>query len=197
MKRILYFVIAVLFLSLMPEISFAQSNDPFDNATLKATGNTTKREKKIDRKKKVETEEVQTVTVPTQKAEPKPVVVEKAAPAIEMTISNPCDEWLDFEFVSLVGSRGSQTVKLTAKITNHNSNKRMYVGGNFIAYDSEGEEHRTGYYAGYDMLTDITVKFSLDVPGKINPSKTKVMPVISFNIDDCRIEMRNAPIDWK
>ena len=37
MKRILYFVIAVLFLSLMPEISFAQSNDPLDNARLKAT----------------------------------------------------------------------------------------------------------------------------------------------------------------
>lgn len=194
MKKIFYLVIAVLLLSAIPEISFAQSNDPFDNETLKATGTTTKREKKIDRKKKVETEEV-TPAKPQPQPQPKPVVEE--VKVNDMVISNPCDEWLDFELVSLVGSRGSQTVKLTAKITNHKSNKRMYVGGNFIAYDCEGEEHRTGYYSGYDMLTDITVKFSLDIPGKINPANTKIMPVISFNIDDCRIELRNVPIDWK
>ena len=194
MKKLIYFVIALMFLAVVPEITFAQSNDPFEQETLKATGNTVKREKKINRKKSVENEEAPKgeTTKPTKEKEtPKPVK------ANEMTISNPCDDWLDFEFVSLVGSRGSQTVKLTAKITNHDSNKKMYVGGRFISYDSEGNEHNTSSYTSYNMITDVPVKITLDVSGKINPAKTTVMPVISFNIDDCRIEMRNVPINWK
>ena len=43
MKKLLYFIIAVMFLSAMPEITCAQSNDPFEQETLKARGTTTKR----------------------------------------------------------------------------------------------------------------------------------------------------------
>ena len=74
----------------------------------------------------------------------------------------------------------------------------MSVGGNFIAYDCEGVEHSRGYSVStYDMITDVTVRTEMDIPGKINPNNTKVMPVIIFNVGDCRIEMRNVPIDWK
>ena len=193
MKKLLYFIIAVMFLSAMPEFTCAQSNDPFEQETLKARGTTTKREKKIKRKK-----EDETVVTPATKTEKPVVAKEKTVTANEMSISNSCDEWLDLEFVSLIGSRANQTVKLTLKMTNHSTNKEIRVGGNFLAYDCDGEEHARSYYAEtYKTLTDIPVKFFLDVPGKVNPSTTKVMPVISFNVGDCRIEMRNVPINWK
>lgn len=194
MKKLFYLLIVAVFVTAIPEVASAQSNDPFEQETLKATNNgNASREKKINRKKTEQTEEV----APAPKPQPvvKQVVNENNN---GMTISNPCSDWLDFEFISLVGSKGAQTVKLSFKITSHEKNARIYVGGNFIAYDSEGEEHNRGYGSTYyDMITDVPVKSSLNVPGKINPNKTTVMPVISFNIDNCRIEMRNVPIDWR
>ena len=196
MKKLIYVLIAFMFISVVPEIAYAQSNDPFEQQTLKARDNTTKREKKISRKKNSETEQVEKQQPQKQqeikKEEP------KQESKNEMSISNPCDEWLDVEMVSLIGSKATQTIKLTLRMTNHGLNKEIRVGGSFLAYDCEGEEHARGYSSEtYNTLTDIPVKFSIDVPGKINPSKTKVMPVMSFNIGDCRIEMRNVPINWK
>lgn len=196
MKKLIYFLIAFMFISVIPEIAVAQSNDPFEQQTLKARDNTTKREKKINRKKSVESE-VKEAPAETPKPEIKKENT-KQANKTEMTISNPCDEWLDVEMVSLIGSKASQTIKLTMKMTNHGLNKEIRVGGSFLAYDCEGEEHSRGYSSeSYNTLTDIPVKFTIEVPGKINPSKTKVMPVMSFNLGDCRIEMRNVPINWK
>lgn len=196
MKKLIYFLIAFMFISVIPEIAVAQSNDPFEQQTLKARDNTTKREKKINRKKDAESE------VKEAPAEAPKQEVKKESPKqvslVEMSISNPCDEWLDVEMVSLIGSKATQTIKLTMKMTNHGLNKEISVGGNFLAYDCEGEEHTRGYSSGYyNTITDIPVKFTIEVPGKINPSKTKVMPVMSFNLGDCRIEMRNVPINWK
>lgn len=54
MKKLIYFLIAFMFISVIPEIAVAQSNDPFEQQTLKARDNTTKREKKINRKKNAE-----------------------------------------------------------------------------------------------------------------------------------------------
>lgn len=51
MKKIIYTLVSVLFLSLAPEMLSAQSNDPFEQETLKSSGNTVAREKKISRKK--------------------------------------------------------------------------------------------------------------------------------------------------
>ena len=48
MKKLIYFLIAFMFISAVPEIACAQSNDPFEQQTLKARDNTTKREKKIN-----------------------------------------------------------------------------------------------------------------------------------------------------
>ncbi|MBO2523796.1 MAG: hypothetical protein CW336_08135, partial [Bacteroidetes bacterium] len=56
MKKLIYFLIAFMFISVIPEIAVAQSNDPFEQQTLKARDNTTKREKKINRKKNAEQE---------------------------------------------------------------------------------------------------------------------------------------------
>jgi hypothetical protein len=191
MKRLAYFLITALLLTALPEIVSAQSNDPFEQQVIQSKGG--KNEKRNKNRRKVTTEEVTPAPTPA----PQPQQEEKK-PVNEMVISNPCSEWLDFELVSVVGSRGSQTVKMTMKLTQHQTNKRMSVGGNFIAYDCEGIEHSRGYSVStYDMITDVTVRTEMDIPGKINPNNTKVMPVILFNVGDCRIEMRNVPIDWK
>ena len=191
MKRLAYFLITALLLTALPEIVSAQSNDPFEQQVIQSKGG--KNEKRNKNRRKVTTEEVTPAPTPA----PQPQQEEKK-PVNEMVISNPCSEWLDFELVSVVGSRGSQTVKMTMKLTQHQTNKRMSVGGNFIAYDCEGVEHSRGYSVStYDMITDVTVRTEMDIPGKINPNNTKVMPVILFNVGDCRIEMRNVPIDWR
>ena len=191
MKRLAYFLITALLLTALPEIVSAQSNDPFEQQVIQSKGG--KNEKRNKNRRKVTTEEVTPAPTPA----PQPQQEEKK-PVNEMVISNPCSEWLDFELVSVVGSRGSQTVKMTMKLTQHQTNKRMSVGGNFIAYDCEGVEHSRGYSVStYDMITDVTVRTEMDIPGKINPNNTKVMPVILFNVGDCRIEMRKVPIDWK
>lgn len=195
MKRLAYFLITALLLTALPEIVSAQSNDPFEQQVIQSKGG--KNEKRNKNRRKVTTEEVAPAPTPAPTPAPQPQQEEKK-PVNEMVISNPCSEWLDFELVSVVGSRGSQTVKMTMKLTQHQTNKRMSVGGNFIAYDCEGIEHSRGYSVStYDMITDVTVRTEMDIPGKINPNNTKVMPVILFNVGDCRIEMRNVPIDWK
>ena len=193
MKKLLYFLIAIMFISAIPEIANAQSNDPFEQKTLKASGRNGRHEKKVNRRK-IESTTTEEAPAPAPVAtDDKPVVR-----ASNMTLSNPCEDWLDVEFVSLVGSRANQTIKLTLKVTNHSTNKDMYIGGNFVGYDCEGEEHSRGYSPErYSSLTDVPFKTSFDVPGKINPNKTTVMPAMIFSVGDCRIEMRNVPIDWK
>ena len=200
MKKLIYVLIAFMFISAVPEIAYAQSNDPFEQQTLKARDNTTKREKKINRKKSAETEAPQTAApAPKQQEAPK-VVKEQPKSSKEMTISNACEDTYEFEFISLIGSKGAQTVKLTAKITNHGMNKNVSVGRDFISYDCEGISHNSTYWgttSTYDMITDVPVKYVVTIPGNIDHTKTKVMPVISFNIENCRIEMKNVPITWK
>lgn len=207
MKKFICFVIALMLLSAIPAVTFAQSNDPFEQETLKANGNSTKREKKINRRKGAETETTTAQPAPAQtekpKEQPKQVVMEAPKPSNEMTISNPCDEWLDFEFISLIGSRGAQTLKLTIKVTSHGTNEDVRVGSYFQAFDDDGNAHSDdNYYAStskeLSFITDVAVKYTMTLPGKANPSKVKMMPVISFNIGkNCRIEMRNVPITWK
>ena len=188
MKKLICFLIALMFISVIPEVASAQSNDPFEQKTLKATGKSGKHEKKVSRKK---------VEAPVETA----TVVDDEKPQAKkqtVTLSNPCEDWLDVEFVSLVGSRANQTITLTLKVTNHSTNKDMYIGGNFVGYDCEGEEHARGYSPErYSTLTDVPFKTSFEVPGKINPNKTTVMPAMIFSVGDCRIEMKNVPIDWK
>ena len=192
MKKLLCFLIALMFISVIPEVAYAQSNDPFEQKTLKTGGRNGRHERKVNRKKvEVTTKE----EAPAQKdSEDEP----QTTKVTNMTLSNPCEEWLDVEFLSLVGSRANQTIKLTLKVTNHSTNKDLSIGGNFVGFDCEGEEHSRGYAPErYSSLTDIPFKTSFDIPGKINPNKTTVMPAMIFSVGECRIEMRNVPIDWK
>jgi len=118
----------------------------------------------------------------------------------EITISNPCaGETIDFKLVSLIGNKDTQTMTLTGKFVNHGVNKDVTVGRNLIAYDTEGDAHNTTSRVAvdYKALTDVTVKFSFQIPGQVVPKKVKKMSVIAFDIDDCRIELRNVPIIWK
>lgn len=194
MKRFFYLLIAVMFLSAIPEVSYAQSNDPFEQEALKTTGKDKNKEKKVDRKKQdAKNEEAD----PAPKPETKPQF--QLTPN-EMTISYPCDEKISFEFISLVGGIGSQKLRLTGKIVNHDVNKSIDIGHNFISYDNEGVEHsgwQYSYSSSHKTLTDVPVKFEIEIPGQVNPAKTKTMPVVGFEIDGCRVEMRNVPIDWK
>ena len=196
MKRLVYLLIMAILLTTIPEMVSAQSNDPFEQQVLQSKGG--KNEKRNKNRRKVETEEVAPVPTPTPTPAPQPQQEDEKRPVNEMTISNPCSDWLDFELVSIVGSKGSQKVEINFRFTNHDKNKYIYVGGNFIAYDTEGEEHkRYSSVDSYNAITDVTIKSKIEIPGKINPNKTTVMPVIVFSVGDCRIEIRNAKIDWK
>lgn len=118
----------------------------------------------------------------------------------EITISNPCaDATIDFKLVSLIGDKDAQTMTLTGKFVNHGVNKDITVGRNLVAYDTEGDAHNTTSRVAvdYKSLTDVAVKFSFQIPGQVVPKKVKKMSVIAFDIDDCRVELRNVPIIWK
>lgn len=200
MKKLIYLIIALMFVTALPEVSYAQSNDPFEQQTLKARGNATKREKKIKRRQnQAETPAAPVQEAPVQEA-PAPVEKPKQVKPGELTISNPCDDWLSFELISVIGSKGTQSVKITAKFTNHGMNKNIQVGHQLLAYDCDGVEHYGnwyGYACSFSTVTDVPVKFSLEIPGKINPATTQILPVVSFDIDNCRIEIKNVPINWK
>ncbi len=113
-------------------------------------------------------------------------------------ISNPCEgESLDFKLISLIGDKDEQTMVLNCRFINRDVNKNIRVGGNLISYDTQGIEHNSSRTKEYKALTDVKVSFSIDIPGKVVPRKVKKMAVISFDLGDCRIEMRNVPIMWK
>ncbi len=113
-------------------------------------------------------------------------------------ISNNCEnEELDFKLISLIGDKKEQTIVLNGRFINRDVNKDLRVGGNLIAYDTEGVPHNSNRSTQYEALTDKKVYFSLEIPGKAVPRKVKKMAIIAFDIDNCRVELRNVPIIWK
>lgn len=118
----------------------------------------------------------------------------------DITISNPCEgeTGLDFKLVSLIGDKDLQTLTLNGKFVNHDVNKNLKVGENLVSYDQEGNAHNDARnLQTYKALTDVQVKFSLQIPGQLVPKRNKKMAVISFDLGECRIELRNVPIMWK
>lgn len=114
-----------------------------------------------------------------------------------ISISNPCEgEEIDFKLISLIGDKDEQTMVLNCRLINRNVNKDIRVGGNLISYDTEGIEHNSSRSKEYTAKTDKKVYFSIDIPGKVVPRKVKKMAVIAFDIDNCRIELRDVPITW-
>lgn len=116
----------------------------------------------------------------------------------DITISNPCEgEEIDFKLISLIGDKEEQTMVLNCRLINRGVNKNIYVGGNFLAYDTEGVAHKSSRSDSYNAKTDKKVNFSIEIPGKAIPKKVKKMAVIAFDMGDCRVELRNVPIIWK
>ena len=116
----------------------------------------------------------------------------------DIQISNPCDgEDIDFKLISLIGDKEEQTMVLNCRFINRNVNKEISVGGNFVCYDSEGVGHGASNSQSFYAKTDKKINFSIELKGKVLPKKVKKMAVIAFDIDNCRIEMRNVPIIWK
>ncbi len=114
----------------------------------------------------------------------------------EPIIMNSCEGDLTVELVSLVGYRASQNVSITIKYTNHGVNTEMRVT-NFRAFNEDGEEFKMTWPTSWvNTITDVPVKAKWDV-GKMLPSMNSMLPGLSFKINDCVIEMRNVPIDWK
>lgn len=116
----------------------------------------------------------------------------------DIEISNQCEnDEIDFKLISLMGDKDEQTMVLNCRIINRNVNKDIRIGGNLVSYDTEGNEHNSNRSTAYRALTDKKVNFSINIPGKVLPKKVKKMAVIAFDVDDCRVELRNVPIIWK
>lgn len=193
MKRLISTALFVMALVMMPSFAKAQNDDTFNKQTLKSTGTgNAVKEKRVDRKTQPEQPEVKPAEKPVVKKQTKP-----EAKKDDMVIVNPCSDWLDFEFVELIGNTSKQTLSMTYKVTNHDVNKSMYVGNDVLAYDDNGGEHKNSWGTRYDMVTDVMISYTMDIPGQVLPSKVKKLTYVSFKIGDCKIEMRNVPINWK
>ena len=119
----------------------------------------------------------------------------------DIVISNPCEgeiQGVDFKLKSLVGDKDTQRIILTGYVINHDINKSIPVGKNLIAYDNEGQAHPANSSAkSYELRTDKKVKFTLEIPGQYVPKRNKKLPVVSFDVDECHIEVRNVPVIWR
>ena len=118
----------------------------------------------------------------------------------DIVVSNECagETGLDFKLVSLVGDKDEQIMTLSGWFVNHDINKDIRVGKDFIAYDAEGNLHKgLNNINSYRALTDKKVRFSFEIPGQVVPKRNKIMKVIGFYIDECYIEIRNVPVVWK
>ncbi|MCQ2317582.1 MAG: hypothetical protein MJZ90_01495 [Bacteroidales bacterium] len=193
MKRFISMTLFMVALVLMPSFAEAQNDNTFNKQTLKESGSgSSVKEKRVDRKTQPEQ--------PAEKSSVKHAEKQKTKPEAkkdDMVIVNPCSDWLDFEFVELVGNTSKQTLSMTYKVTNRDVNKSMYIGNDVLAYDDNGGEHKNTWGTRYDMITDVMISYTMDIPGQVLPSKVKKLTYVSFKIGDCKVEMRNVKIDWK
>lgn len=137
----------------------------------------------------------QNVVREDKKNEQNVVREDKVVEQPEVEIKNTCFDKISVDLVSLQGNRASQEVTITISFTNHEINKNVYIR-NFDAYNEEGDHFSLYNIGSFSTLTDITQKTSWKV-GQMLPSKNSKLTAISFRIDDCTIEMRNLPIDWR
>ena len=187
MKKIsILFALIVILTSV--DITCAQSKDVLNQTKKKSKSEwNTASEEVISKKKK----QNQTVTnTDFESAE------EDAFETAGIVVLNSCEEDITVEFVSLVGSKASQTVNVTIKYTNHNVNTRMKVRS-FKAYNEEGDMFTDLYPVDdREAITDVPIKLKWEV-GQMLPSRNSKLTVMTFEINDCTIEIRNVPIEWK
>ena len=173
-----YLLLAALFVaSILTNNIQAQVNDPLNHGVW-----SNESEEVISKKKKTNN------NATTQTKE-----IQSTEQGID--IQNSCPEKISVELISLAGNRASQTVDITIKYTNHDVNATMRIR-DFLAYNEEGNEFSVYNAGSNESFTDVPIKASWRV-GQMLPSKNNKLPVISFRINDCTIEMRNIPIEWR
>lgn len=183
MKKNLILLTLFLFCA-FSNVSFAQSNDPLNQNSTKVSGNwSTESEEVISKKKKSSNNNTTTI------------VNDKENTSKDIEIVNSCPDNISVELVSLAGNRASQTVTITIKYINHGVNATMRIK-DFLAYNEEGDEFSAYNPGSNDSFTDVPIKASWKV-GQMLPSKNSKLAALSFRINDCTIEMRNVPIDWR
>lgn len=180
-------LITLLFISIFANQCLAQVTDPLNQSSQKVSGEWSSAKEKAVTKKKTETKKEKNDNV---------IIKDSPKPVKKVEISNPCPEEISVEFVSLTGNKASQTVEIAIKYTNHGVNDNMRVR-NFNAYNEEGENFSEFTPTkSYFAHTDVPIKTEWEI-GKMLPSKNKKLSIISFEIKDCTIEMRDVPIDWR
>lgn len=116
----------------------------------------------------------------------------------EIQISNACEgEKIDFKLISLIGDKDEQTMTLNCKIINRGVTKDIKIGGQLMAYDCEGEAHSSSRAQTIRIKTDKKAIVAIPIPGQVLPKKVKKMAAIAFDVDDCRIEIKNVPVMWQ
>lgn len=162
----------------------AQVTDPL-NQGKKVTDKWSSEDEQVITKKKKNTDNNSNTTV----------IINESVPEKNIEILNSCPDDLSVELISLTGVRASQKVTITIKYINHGVNATMRVK-NFLAYNEEGNEFSSYFPATNDTFTDVPVKAQWEI-GQMLPSKNSKLPALSFMINDCTIEMRNVPIEWR
>ncbi|MDL2242129.1 hypothetical protein LJC25_00150 [Bacteroidales bacterium OttesenSCG-928-K03] len=103
---------------------------------------------------------------------------------------------LSVELVSLIGDIGNQTVELTIRFTNHQTNRRINIH-NLTAYDNLGDVN-SAYGDVWETFTDVPVKATFKFKTKVLPTKVHKMNVIKIPFASIRdVEFRNIEIDWR
>lgn len=170
------------------DITCAQSKDVLNQTKKKSKSEWNSESEEVISKKKKQNQTVSSSDFDTP--------FEETPQANGPVISSSCEEDITVEFVSLVGSKASQTVNVTIKYTNHNVNTRMKVRS-FKAYNEEGDMFTDLYPVDdREAITDVPIKLKWEV-GQMLPSRNSKLTVMTFEINDCTIEIRNVPIEWK
>lgn len=169
---------------------FAQVEDPLNQNSLKVQENWSTQEEQVITKKKKKEQKI--VEKPAQnKPEQKKPVQNK--PKVQVSVS--CPEKFSVEFVSLIGNRASQDVTLSIKFTNHDVNSDVYIR-KFVAYNENGDSFSIFSIDSFRTLTDVPQNASWKF-GQMLPSKNSKITAMSFKLDECEVEIRDIPIDWR
>ena len=76
-------------------------------------------------------------------------------------------------------------------------NFRFEAFENNITYNEEGDMFTDLYPVDdREAITDVPIKLKWEV-GQMLPSRNSKLTVMTFEINDCTIEIRNVPIEWK
>lgn len=176
-------------------VVFAQSRDIPSQGAKRTIGWSNEEEQAVTKKKtQIHTQQENNISIDNDDSEPK-ISLPQEQPTYD--ISNACEDILTVEFVSLIGSKADQEVVVTIKYINHDVEKYVKITHS-KAFTEDGDVFDDMYPNAHscDAATDVPVKAQWTI-GKMLPSKNSKLTLLSFKINDCKIEMRNVPIIWK